>query len=194
MNRASRLLCLLVSLLSFNGCAKSLPLHGTVLHGKAPQLGLKRLDGTLFHYDELKGKVAVLFFGYTHCPDVCPTTLLHLAHALHDLPQDQASQVAGIFVSVDPERDTIAIAQRYAQLFDPHFIALGGTPSEVKAGEQAYHVWAQRLPARSGSHDYFMAHSSVLIVIDGAGNYREILSWDTSSDILRKDLALLTSS
>jgi protein SCO1/2 len=163
--------------------------HGTVLHGPAPELGLPDGSGKTIRYADLRGRMVVLFFGFSHCGDVCPITLAHLAQAIHILPAQNAARVLGVFITVDPHRDTPAVADHYAKMFDRHFIGLSGTQAQLLAVQHAYHVWSQRLPAKPGSNDYEVSHSTALFLIDKAGNYAEILPGDTNVKTLSFDIA-----
>jgi cytochrome oxidase Cu insertion factor (SCO1/SenC/PrrC family) len=177
-----------------SGCAKHVELHGTQMYTLAPELPLHDIQGNAFSYRNLHGTIAVLFFGYTHCPDVCPTTLARLAQSLHQMSLPQRNRIKVYFVSVDPARDSLPITQRYVTLFDPSFIALSGTTQQLDLSEKNYHVWAQRLPARPGSANYEVAHSSAVFISDGSGNIAEILSWDSSAAIFAADLKALVSA
>lgn len=118
---------------------------------------------------DYKGKVVILYFGYTHCPDVCPLTMSHLAEAVKELgPQGKDVQI--LMVSVDPARDTLPILRAYTQAFSPQAIGLTGTPQEIEDVAKRYHV-AYRLGKKDKSGNYVVDHSAAIYVFskDGRG-------------------------
>lgn len=124
------------------------------------------LDGRPVDQDALRGKPTVLFFGFTHCPEVCPTTLSTLAGALDRMGRD-ADRLNVVFVTLDPERDTPEDLRRYLASFDPRIRGLVGTPAQVARMADAYHVSYKRVPTEGG--DYTMEHSATVELFDGAG-------------------------
>ena len=125
--------------------------------------GRSRSDG------DFKGRLMLIYFGFTHCPDVCPTSLQVMGNALDLLPADQADQVAPLFISVDPERDTAAAIKGYAQQFHPGMLGLTGTPEQVAAAAKAYRVFYRKAPGRAD--DYLVDHSSIVYLMDREGRY-----------------------
>ncbi|MFM1892225.1 MAG: hypothetical protein RLZ44_1302, partial [Pseudomonadota bacterium] len=95
---------------------------------------------------DLRGKVVAIYFGYTHCPDICPTSLAALAQAIKQLSPEQQAQVQGVFISVDPERDTPQRATEYARAFDPRFTGLSGTPEAIAEVAKRYFVLYEKVP------------------------------------------------
>jgi protein SCO1/2 len=138
----------------------------------APPLRLTDSTGTPFSLEAQKGKVVLVFFGYTHCPDICPTTLLDWKKAAAALG-DRARDVRFIFVSVDPERDSPAVAQRYAARFDPSFTGLSGTPAEIETLLESWKLAAFRdgIPGDTAAV-YTMSHPSQVSVVDPDGRLR----------------------
>jgi protein SCO1/2 len=136
----------------------------------APAVVLTRADGSSFAIAKQTGKVVVLFFGYTHCPDICPTTLSDWTKAKHDLGP-LAKRVRFVFVSVDPARDTPEITQRYAASFDPEFIGLTGDSATIAVTERAFHVSSSREYVQS-SREYAVVHAGQTFVIDPKGKLR----------------------
>ena len=129
-----------------------------------------------------RGHAVALFFGYTHCPDVCPTTLAALAHAKKRMGA-AGNDLRVVFVTVDPQRDTPAVMGRYVQLFDPSFIGLSGTGAQLAPVYKAYHVYHQDLPAH-GTLGYLVAHSSVIDFIGRDGRIRGTGDWgDTATEL-----------
>jgi protein SCO1/2 len=148
----------------------------------APDFTLTDQNGNPFTLSHLRGHAVALFFGYTHCPDVCPTTLAALAHAKRTLGA-RADNLRVVFVTVDPQRDSVAVMGRYVRLFDPSFIGLTGTSAQLAPVYAAYHVYHQQLPAH-GALGYLIAHSSAIDFIGPSGHIRGTGDWgDTSSEL-----------
>ena len=119
---------------------------------------------------DFKGKVTVVFFGYTQCPDVCPTTMAELAQVKKALGAD-GDKLQGVFVTIDPERDTPEILKAYMASFDPSFIALRGTLEQTQAAAKEFKVFYAKVPGKvEGS--YTMDHTAGAFVLDGKGNAR----------------------
>jgi len=116
----------------------------------------------------LKGKPTLIFFGYTHCPDVCPTSLFEMSEVLRALGKD-ADKVNAYFVSVDPERDTQAVMKDYLASFDPHLEGLSGDPADVAKVLTSYRVYAKKVPAKDG--DYTMDHTALIYLMDRNGQF-----------------------
>jgi protein SCO1/2 len=116
----------------------------------------------------LKGKPTLIFFGYTHCPDVCPTSLFEISEVLRAMGKD-ADKVNAYFVSVDPERDTPATMKDYLSSFDPHLEGLSGDPAAVTKVLTAYRVYAKKIPAKDG--DYTMDHTALIYLMDRDGRF-----------------------
>src|SRR5436189_969979 len=111
----------------------------------------------------LKGKPTLIFFGFTHCPDVCPTSLFEISEVLKAMGKD-ADRVNAFFVSVDPERDTAAAMKDYLSSFDPHLKGLTGNPESVAKVLSAYRVYSKKVPLKDG--DYTMYHTALITLID----------------------------
>lgn len=119
-----------------------------------------------------RGKVQLVFFGFTHCPDVCPTALSLLTDLLEQLGPS-AEQVQPIFITVDPERDTVEAMSRYVEAFHPSIIGLTGSLEQVATAAQAFRVYYRKAPVAGG--DYFMEHSGSIYVMDRSGAFRGTL-------------------
>jgi protein SCO1 len=117
--------------------------------------------------DQLKGKPFTVFFGFTYCPDVCPTTLLDLSNLIKDLGPD-AAKLGHYFVTVDPERDTPEQLTRYLSSFDPHITGLVGTPAELAAVAKAYRAIYKRVETKDG---YTMDHTATMYLMDRTGAF-----------------------
>jgi len=138
---------------------------------------------------DYKGKVVVVFFGFTHCPDVCPTSLGELAQA-KALLGDQGSRLQGIFISVDPERDTPAIMREYMANFDPSFVALRGSSEQLAQLAQEYKVYFKKVEGKQPG-SYTMDHSAASFIYDQKGRLRLYLRPGAGPQVLLDDLRLL---
>lgn len=140
---------------------------------------------------DFKGKVTVVFFGFTQCPDVCPTTMLELAEVKKAMGADGA-KVQGIFISVDPERDTPELLKAYVSNFNPDFVALRGTLEETKATAKAFKVFFAKVPGKTKGH-YTVDHTAGSYVFDAKGQIRLFTRYGTGADALKHDLQLLVA-
>jgi protein SCO1/2 len=118
---------------------------------------------------DLKGKPFLVFFGYTHCPDVCPTTLFEVSEVMRSLGKD-ADRAKALFISVDPDRDTPAVLKDYLSSFDPHLIGLTGDQAALNAVEKSYRVYAKKVPTGKDG-DYSMDHSAIVYLMDKSGRF-----------------------
>jgi protein SCO1/2 len=139
---------------------------------------------------EFRGHYMLVYFGYTHCPDACPTALQDMADALAKLEPATASKIVPIFISIDPERDTVQYLKGYAEQFDPRFVALTGAPDQVAAAAKAYRVYYRKA---NDKPDYIMDHTSIIYLMDRDGKFVTHFTHETSpdqmADALRKHLA-----
>lgn len=122
---------------------------------------------------DFHGRAIIVYFGYTHCPDACPTTLSDLAAALDKIPPAARARLVPVFITVDPERDTPAVMRDYVAAFGPEFVGLTGSAAQIAEAEKFYHVYAEKHPLAHG--DYAMDHSSVLYVMGPDGAFRGIV-------------------
>lgn len=125
-------------------------------------------NGKVVTDKSLKGKPTLIFFGYTHCPDVCPTSLFEISEVLRVMGKD-ADKVNAIFISVDPERDTPATMKDYLSSFDPHLEGLSGDPAETAKVISSYRVYAKKVPTKDG--DYTMDHTALIYLMDRDGRF-----------------------
>ena len=116
----------------------------------------------------LVGRPTIIFFGYTHCPDVCPTSLFEMSEVLRAMGQD-ADRVNAYFVSVDPDRDTRAVMKDYLSSFDPHLKGLTGDAAAVAKVLSEYRVYAKKIPSKDG--DYTMDHTAAVYLLDREGQF-----------------------
>ncbi|HEX3368084.1 MAG TPA: SCO family protein [Candidatus Cybelea sp.] len=141
----------------------------------APDFALQSDRSTPWQLSAQHGKAVLLTFGFTHCPDTCPTILARMVRATAALGA-RAGNVEIAFVTVDPSRDTAPVLHRFVNRFarpGVDIVGLTGTPLQIAAAEAAYHVWAAKIHARKGSYD--VAHSAAIFVIDPSGRFHGVL-------------------
>jgi protein SCO1/2 len=146
-------------------------LAGCARTPSAPPIRLTDGSGSPWSLDAQRGKAVVVNFGYTHCADTCPETLAKLAHLVDGLGV-QAREVEIAFVTVDPQRDTPQALHVFVRRFETpnaRIVGLTGTPAQISAVENAYHVWAQRIPGKHRNGEYDVAHSAVIFFVDQSG-------------------------
>ena len=155
----------------------------------ARTLALPDVSGKPRTLADFKGKVTVVFFGYTQCPDVCPTTMADLAQVKKSLGAD-GDKLQGLFVTLDPERDTPEILKSYMASFDPSFVALRGTLAQTKAAAQEFKVFFAKVPGKvEGS--YTLDHTAGAFVLDGNGNARLFERYGGGAEALTADVKAL---
>lgn len=137
---------------------------------------------------DFRGQPVVLYIGYTYCPDVCPMALSVLGQALRNLPKEQGDQVQGLFVSVDPDRDSLEHLATYSAFFSPQIIGLTGEKSQIDEVVQLYGAFYRRVEMRDSAMEYAVDHSSRLYLIDREGNLAAMVSHSTSPDQLMNHL------
>ncbi|WP_028220003.1 SCO family protein [Paraburkholderia oxyphila] len=148
----------------------NLDITGNTQFGK--DFSLPDTSGKMRSLADFKGKVVVLFFGYTHCPDVCPTTMAELSQALQQLGPDAAKRVQVLFVSVDPERDSAQILSQYVSAFNPTFIALRpADEAQLKQVTKDFRVYYAKVPGNTPG-SYTMDHTAASYVFDTTGKLR----------------------
>ena len=126
----------------------------------------------------------LVFFGYTHCPDVCPTTLADLSLVLAKLPKE--ARLAALFITVDPERDTPAVLKEYLGSFDPRILALTGSRAELEPVYRSYRVYARKVPGKGD--DYAMDHAALVYLMDRSGNFAGSFNLSQPVDAALRDL------
>lgn len=156
-------------------------------YGKA--LALTDHHGQRRTLEDFRGKVVTLFFGYTQCPDVCPTSLLTMSQVMGQLGAD-AERVQVLFVTVDPERDTQALLAEYVPAFDPHFLGLYGTLEDTAAVAREFRIIYQKSGDTSGMH-YTIDHSAGTYIFDPQGRVRLYVRHGESADNIAADIRLL---
>ncbi len=186
-----RKLLSLVLLLVLAGCAGGHPWELNDVRGHLPDLAFSLIDGDGKTVDaaDYRGKVVLLYFGYTHCPDVCPLAMTHL-HVVMQRLGDTADDVRILFVSVDPARDKPELLRRYARAFDPRAVGLTGTPKELRALTKRYRaVFELEPPSHDGSYE--VAHSAAVFIFDRAGRARLLSVSADDMDALTADITRL---
>jgi protein SCO1/2 len=141
----------------------------------APEFALRGSDGSDFKLSRYRGKVVALGFGYTFCPDVCPTTLLELAQARKKLAAADAADFQVIYVTVDPERDSAARLKTYLSAFDDSFLGATGTPEQLASVRKAYGISIAKKTVEGHPSAYLVHHSSFVYFIDRQGRLRAML-------------------
>jgi protein SCO1/2 len=173
--------------------------------GSAPKANFKATDVTGADYGktlaltdhtgrartlaDFSGKVVVLFFGFTQCPDVCPTTLATMADVMKRLGPE-ADRVQVLFVTLDPERDTAAVLAPYVTAFDPRFVALHGDKDATAKAAREFKVFYQKVPGRTEG-TYSLDHTAASYVLDGQGRLRLYVRHQQTADDIAADLKAL---
>ena len=155
----------------------------------ARSLSLTDPEGQRRSLADYKGKVVVVFFGYTQCPDVCPTTMAELAEVKRQLGADSA-RVQGLFVTVDPERDTAALLKAYVANFGPDIVGLRGSPDETKAAAKEFKVYFSQVPGKTAT-SYTVDHTAGSYVLDAKGRVRLFTRYGSGAQALIDDLKIL---
>ena len=144
-------------------------------------------NGTTFTDADLVGRPYAIFFGFTHCPDICPTTLLDMSSRLDELKAD-ADKLRMVFVSVDPERDTPAFLAEYMKSFDKHIVGLTGTPAQVATIAKAYRVIYEKV---GSGRDYTVNHTATVYLFDAKGNFASTIAYQENEKSQRQKLKRL---
>jgi protein SCO1/2 len=156
----------------------------------APEIALRAHDGSDFRLSRHRGDVVAIAFGYTFCPDVCPTTLAELAQVRSRLGV-AGQRLRVIFVTVDPERDGPERLRVYTQAFDRTFLGLTGSPEQLAAVQKSYGVIAKKQAVRGTSAAYLVDHSAFVYVIDAEGRLSLMVPFGTSIDDMIHDIGVL---
>ena len=172
-------------------CGESAPqFKGSDISGTRLGQGMELVDynGKTRKLSDFSGKVVVAFFGFTQCPDVCPTSLAELAEAMKKLGAD-ADRVQVLLITVDPERDTPDILKQYVTAFDPRFLGLTGTPDQVKKAAASFKAYYAKAPTKDGG--YSMDHTAAFYLLDGKGESRVLANNNIGVDALVHDIQAL---
>lgn len=164
------------------------------VQSEGPSIGgpfeLTAQTGERFSSTELAGKPFAIFFGFTHCPEVCPTTLYEMSVLLGKLGP-QADEMRVLFITVDPERDRPEFLSRYLQSFDPRIIGLTGTEQEIEAVGKAYRVFWEKVPLEAG--DYTMNHTASVYLMNADGQFTGTLAWGEDMEVRLQKLRKLAN-
>ncbi len=158
----------------------------------APAFTLETAGNKQVSLSDFKGKVVLLYFGYTFCPDVCPTTLSNLSTVMKDLGT-KANNVQVVMITVDPKRDTPQVISQYVKRFDPNFVGLSGTLDQISPIAANYAISFHDVPASSADGGYLVDHTPVVTVIDKKGNRRLIEDFGTTDKQFESDIRRLLS-
>jgi protein SCO1 len=170
-----------------------------------PDFALKTVDGSLFHLSDLEGKIALVFFGYTNCPDICPLTVAEVRQALNSLEEAEREKVQFVFVSVDPERDTPEVLERYLSNFDANFIGLTDDLEKTQEVMKAYWAYTEKeavplsLPDQphtahgqdQPSADYLVSHNGRVYLVTPERKLLLMYPFEFKAEDLRSDLSYL---
>lgn len=187
-----------LTVLTLGACGKppqAVPFQATDITGAefARDFRLTDHNGKVRSLADFKGKVVAVFFGYTHCPDVCPTTLADFAAALEQLGP-QAERVQVIFVTVDPQRDTPELLKQFVPAFNPGFLGMYTDAESLRRLAREYKVVYQKAAVKAAD-DYLIDHSAGTYLYDPQGRLRLLMPYGSSSDMIAHDLkALLAPS
>jgi protein SCO1 len=162
----------------------------TVVRGGAPSASLiggpftlTAGDGAVVTDASMKGEPFLVFFGYTHCPDVCPATLAEISDVLAKMP---GKPIKALFITVDPDRDTAGAMKDYVSNFDSRIIGLTGDRAAIDQAERAYRVYAKKAPQPNG--DYTMDHSAIVYLMDAKGRFVEAFNLERKPEESAKEL------
>ncbi|MEP2978362.1 MAG: SCO family protein [Lentilitoribacter sp.] len=148
-------------------------------------------NGDTITDEAFSGKPTAVFFGFTHCPEVCPTTLYELAGWLEDLGEN-GKEINSYFITIDPERDTPQVMKSYVQNFTDRIVGITGKPSDVAKLARSWHVYWKKIPL--DDDDYTMDHSASIFLVDTKGHFKGTISFGESSDTAIQKLENLASS
>ena len=144
-------------------------------------------DGKPVTDRDFRGRYMLIFFGFTHCPDICPAELQVIAQALEQLG-DKAKTVVPIFITLDPERDTPQAMANYVKSFGPNFVGLTGSPEAIEAAAKAYRVAYSKVENKDSAGDYSVDHSALAYLMDPEGRYVTHFSYGLSADQMAEKL------
>ena len=193
LHRSSAIVAMMsAALLALSACAPPPPPFNAsevsgIAYGK--DIGIADTSGKIRRVEDFKGQITLVFFGFTRCPDVCPSTLMRLRQVRDALGPD-ADKLQVLLVSVDPERDTPDRLEAYVKNFDPSFIGLRPEPAELEKVVKAFHAIAVKVPTADGK-DYTVDHSATLYVYDRRNQLRLIAQPDIAIEAFASDLRRL---
>jgi protein SCO1/2 len=159
--------------------------------GSNVRFALTAADGTAITEQNYRGKWLVIYFGYTFCPDVCPTTLMDIASALDALGL-RAAAVQGLFITIDPKRDTPSTLTEYLKSFDPRIVGLTGTPAQIALAAKSFHVFYERQDTDDSNYVY--DHSSFIYLVNPDGKVSEAIASEGGSKQIADALSALMNA
>lgn len=174
----------------FSGQIQTVTSTGTALIGGP--FTLTDQDGRKVTDKDFRGHYMLVFFGYTYCPDLCPTELQVMSAALDSLGA-KADAIQPVFISFDPERDTPEVLKQYVSNFHPRLVGLTGSPEEIAVAAKAYRVYYSKVANSSGPDTYLMDHSTITYLMDPQGRFLKHFSYSTDAAAMAKALAEATA-
>ena len=157
---------------------------------QAEEFTLTTTEGRPFRLSDQRGKIVLMFFGFTSCPDVCPTTLAEAKRIMEGLG-DETENVRFVFITVDPERDTPERLGQYVSNFHPEIIGLTGTPEELQTMFDAYGIYAAKVPLEDSAAEYTMDHTARVFLVDQDGRLRLSYAFGTPDEDILQDVQYL---
>lgn len=172
------------------GCTEPYEFNGVVYDPPidAPNIPGINWDGQTFHIDDLEGTIAVLFFGYVNCPDICPMTLAEMKNVLTELEQ-QADELSFVFITVDPERDTPERLAEYIPAFSDKFYGIYVTDEEIDAVKKGYGIYGEV----NAENPYFVDHTGGVYIVDKQGQLRLLYGQNPLAEMMTPDIQYLLS-
>ena len=194
----TRLISFIVAGFLFGALAGAAILLVTTPHGGQPvqssgtalvggPFSLTGTDGKTVTDADFRGRYMLIFFGFTHCPDICPAELQVIAQALDSLG-DKGKTVAPVFITLDPERDTPQVMAEYVKSFGPNFVGLTDSPEAIAAAAKAYRVAYAKVENKESAGDYSVDHSGLVYLMDPEGRYVTHFSYGTSAKEMAEKL------
>lgn len=181
-------LCLLLIVGSFfTGPPRNTPGKLWQRYNPSGNFTLTEATGKPFHLEDLRGKVVLLFFGYTSCPDACPSTLAKLQRAFRMLTKEQIAQVRTVFISVDPKRDTPKLLKDYVDYFGVNAIGLTGSKADIDKVVDAYQAHYLEIPGETG-HWYSINHTTTVYLHDKQGKVRYLFLYEETPERLAEEI------
>ena len=179
---------LLAAAMPFAACVPSGAQPSAPPEGASISFTLTAADGRTISERTYRGKWLIVYFGYTFCPDICPTTLMEMTGAFEKLGP-RAETVQGLFVTVDPKRDTPEVLNEYLKSFDPRIIGLTGSPAQIAMAARSFNVFYERREADDGGYVY--DHTTLIYLIDLDGRFRKAIAGDAGAQQIADTLAAL---
>ncbi len=145
-------------------------------------------DGTTRTDADYKGKYMVVYFGYSFCPDICPAALYNMTQAFQEMSSKELKDLSPLFITIDPQRDTISNLKTYMQNFHPSFTALTGSQDQIDKAIKGYRVYAKKAKPDGTSTEYLLDHSSIVYVMDRQGRFVTSFNHQTEPEVIKQTL------